>query len=182
MLSTFALLLLAASLRSTRLAYMADTETCTDCLPEASTSAAPAQPVASTSSSAVLDPATFSPPAVQQHELPRIEIEFCDRCRWLHRAVWTQTELFLTFPPTPTSGLKAITLLPRSAPETGGRFRVWLYRNRTIEEEYEQNCPDSWGEAELVWDRKVTLGPSAMMKRPNSLFDRLREAFPSSRY
>ena len=33
---------------------------------------------------------------------------------------------------------------------------MWLYRERTIEEEYAQNCPDSWGEAELVWDRKVS--------------------------
>lgn len=166
---------------------MASSEICTDCLPEQPTQQPAAAPVASTS---ILDPSTFSPPNVQQGELPRVEIEFCDRCelsharcallqlvrrskltplpregRWLHRAVWTQTELFLTFPPTSTtspegvtteSGIKAITLLPRSAPETGGRFRVWLYRSRTIEEEYEQNCPDSWGSAELVWDRKVS--------------------------
>lgn len=75
------------------------------------------------------------------------------------------TELFLTFPPLSTTspegvvtstGLKSINLLPRSAPETGGRFRVWLYRERSIEEEYEQNCPDSWGAAELIWDRKVS--------------------------
>lgn len=80
------------------------------------------------------------------------------------------TELFLTFPPLSTTspegvvtstGLKSINLLPRSAPETGGRFRVWLYRQRSIEEEYEQNCPDSWGSAELVWDRKVSGGPLA---------------------
>ena len=76
--------------------------------------------------------------------------------QWLHRATWTQTELFLTFPPnldtasnTDAPGLKAITLVPRNAPETGGRFRVWLMRPR----------PDSalrgW---ELVWDRKIEGG------------------------
>lgn len=84
--------------------------------------------------------------------------------RWLHRAVWTQTELFLTFPPTTTNdegvvtatGIKAITLVPRSAPDTAGRFRVWLYRSRTIEEEFEQTeGKEAWGSGELVWDRKV---------------------------
>lgn len=65
---------------------------------------------------------------------------------WLHRATWTATELSITFPapsaPTDPAGLTAITLMPRNAPETAGRWRVWLY------------APGS-DEAKLVYDRKV---------------------------
>lgn len=59
----------------------------------------------------------------------------------LHRASWTQTELFLTFPP-PT--IESITLIPLNSDETAGRFRVWL----------------SYGTepAQLMWDRKVEGG------------------------
>jgi predicted Rdx family selenoprotein len=52
-------------------------------------------------------------------------LAFCSvfqACR-LHRATWTQTELFLTFPP-PT--LTSISLIPQNSQETSGRFRVWL--------------------------------------------------------
>lgn len=72
--------------------------------------------------------------------LPRITIEFCDRCRWLHRASWTQTELALTFPPP---AVRAITLVPLNSPETGGRFRVWLAHA---------------GGTSLLWDRKTEGG------------------------
>jgi predicted Rdx family selenoprotein len=81
----------------------------------------------------------------------------------LHRAVWTQTELFLTFPPSvdasSSPGLKAITLVPRNAPETGGRFRVWLLRKqeeRTKSGESKQE--KSWNGWDLVWDRKIEGG------------------------
>jgi predicted Rdx family selenoprotein len=101
--------------------------------------------------------------------------------QWLHRATWTQTELFLTFPPavpptfedsastTPSNpGLKAITLLPRNSPETGGRFRVWLLRNKTDDSD-DSSAGDStseptakqnenWRGWELVWDRKIEGG------------------------
>lgn len=59
----------------------------------------------------------------------------------LHRASWTQTELFLTFPP-PT--IESITLIPLNSEETAGRFRVWLYRETEP--------------AQLMWDRKVEGG------------------------
>ncbi|KAK8869523.1 hypothetical protein IAR55_000089 [Kwoniella newhampshirensis] len=73
---------------------------------------------------------------------PSVVIEFCDRCRWAPRATWIQTELFLTFP---TPILKSITLIPLNAPETGGRFRVWL------------DLGDGRGD-QLTWDRKTEGG------------------------
>ncbi|GAA5909270.1 hypothetical protein JCM6882_003784 [Rhodosporidiobolus microsporus] len=144
---------------------------CTDCAPEPSTSSSTVtQPVAPPVQDAALDPSTFAPPVLNQREsgeeLPRVVLEFCDRCRWLHRATWTQTELFLTFPPplppaadsaAPAPGLKAITLLPRNAPETGGRFRVWLlregYEGRV--EQQRKEGKGKWAGWDLVWDRKV---------------------------
>ncbi|KAM0753394.1 hypothetical protein T439DRAFT_324034 [Meredithblackwellia eburnea MCA 4105] len=151
------------------------TQDCADCAPSTPTiepKTSQSKSGHSSTNSAPIDPNTFSPPILSQgsdgEQLPRVVIEFCDRCRWLHRATWTLTELFLTFPPTSTasesgeltsSGLKAITLLPRSAPETAGRFRVWLYRYRTIEQEFEESVgKESWDGAELVWDRKVEGG------------------------
>ncbi|KAI6152096.1 Rdx family-domain-containing protein [Pisolithus tinctorius] len=88
---------------------------------------------------ALLDPATFLPPSLLP--APTVTIEFCDRCRWLHRATWVSTELLLTFPP-PT--LKAVTVMPLSADDTAGRFRIWL------------NVED--GPPKLMWDRKVEGG------------------------
>ena len=68
-----------------------------------------------------------------------------DYASGLHRATWTQTELFLTFPRSTdpaAPGLSSITLLPRNAPETGGRWRVWLFM-------------DALSPGQLVWDRKI---------------------------
>ncbi|KAH9894291.1 Rdx family-domain-containing protein [Cubamyces lactineus] len=117
---------------------MADTVACADCKPDGSNpaeqSTLPPQPV-----TASIDPSTFVPPPPDL--APTITIEFCDRCRWLHRASWVSTELFLTFP-SPT--LKAITIVPLNAEDTAGRFRVWLSL---------ANQPPI-----LVWDRKVEGG------------------------
>ncbi|KIM91050.1 hypothetical protein PILCRDRAFT_811567 [Piloderma croceum F 1598] len=87
----------------------------------------------------IMNPETFVPPDNQP--IPRVIIEFCDRCRWLHRATWTSTELFLTFPPPK---LASVTLLPLNSDETAGRFRVWLYL--------------SADPPILLWDRKVEGG------------------------
>ncbi|KAJ7238509.1 Rdx family-domain-containing protein [Mycena haematopus] len=90
----------------------------------------------------LMDPTTFVSPSLT--ESTTVTIEFCDRCRWLHRASWVQTELLLTFPP-PIIG--CIALLPRHSEETAGRFRVWVTCNG--------------GEAAaplLAWDRKVEGG------------------------
>ena len=59
----------------------------------------------------------------------------------LHRATWTQTELFLTFPPP---AIESITLIPLISDETAGRFRVWLSHGSEP--------------AQLMWDRKVEGG------------------------
>lgn len=64
------------------------------------------------------------------------------RCFRLHRASWTSTELFLTFP---SPAIKSISLQPLNADETAGRFRVWIYLGPDL--------PPS-----LVWDRKVEGG------------------------
>ncbi|KAF9008681.1 Rdx family-domain-containing protein [Cyathus striatus] len=86
-----------------------------------------------------LDASTFIFP--DPLSVTTITIEFCDRCRWLHRATWVQTELFLTFPP-PAIG--SITLVPLNADESAGRFRVWL-------------SMDSRPPV-LIWDRKLEGG------------------------
>ncbi|KAG2013896.1 hypothetical protein CC2G_010760 [Coprinopsis cinerea AmutBmut pab1-1] len=87
-----------------------------------------------------LDPTTFRFP--EPLACPTITIEFCDRCRWLPRATWVQTELFLTFPP-PKIG--CISLLPRNTEDASGRFRVWLSKDREAE-------------PILLWDRKTEGG------------------------
>ncbi|KAK0468102.1 Rdx family-domain-containing protein [Desarmillaria tabescens] len=87
--------------------------------------------------SSLLDPSTFVFPAPST----TITIEFCDRCRWLHRATWMQTELFLTFPP-PLIG--NISLYPLNSDETAGRFRVWI----TVGNQ----------SPHLLWDRKIEGG------------------------
>ncbi|GAA5858836.1 hypothetical protein JCM8547_005007 [Rhodosporidiobolus lusitaniae] len=147
---------------------------CADCAPPHTETPAPPPPLASTASAGdpaldpALDQATFVPPSLSDGStaVPRVAIEFCNRCRWLHRASWVQTELFLTFPsdspdsPSSSSsspGLKAITLVPLSTPETGGRFRVWLFRDADGQEK-RKTQERSWNGWDLVWDRKVEEG------------------------
>ncbi|KAJ7919388.1 Rdx family-domain-containing protein [Mycena leptocephala] len=87
----------------------------------------------------LMDPTTFVCPSLTETTI--VTIEFCDRCRWLHRASWVQTELLLTFPP-PIIG--CIALLPRNSEETAGRFRVWVTKTSEV--------------PQLAWDRKVEGG------------------------
>ncbi|KAI0650043.1 Rdx family-domain-containing protein [Trametes meyenii] len=115
------------------------TDVCLDCQPDKSQDTANTLPPTATIAQNALDPNTFIPPSTSS--APSITIEFCDRCRWLHRATWVSTELFLTFP---TPAIKSITVMPLNAEDTGGRFRVWLYLD---------GQPPI-----LVWDRKVEGG------------------------
>jgi selenoprotein W-related protein len=50
---------------------------------------------------------------------PRVEIEYCPRCRWLARAAWIAQELLATF----EAELGEVTLVPSSE---AGRFQVRL--------------------------------------------------------
>lgn len=84
------------------------------------------------------DRGTSSPLTVTLH-LPR-----------LHRATWIQTELFLTFQ-SPT--LESITLTPLRAPETSGRFRVWLFWRQPLAVAEGAQLQDVIVN-ELLWDRK----------------------------
>ncbi|KDQ64783.1 hypothetical protein JAAARDRAFT_117628 [Jaapia argillacea MUCL 33604] len=139
---------------------------CADCQtnPPDSTSGLTDKPVerpADTAASIVpkphdpLDASTFVPPSPIPG--PSITIEFCDRCRWLHRATWVSTELFLTFPP-PT--IQSISLVPRNAEETAGRFRVWLF---TPQED-----------PVLMWDRKIESGFPELKVLKQRIRDRLQ--------
>ncbi|KAI0303146.1 Rdx family-domain-containing protein [Russula brevipes] len=100
---------------------MASSDSCTDCV----------------SSYDPMDPSTFVAPTPSAPH--SVIIEFCDRCRWLHRATWTSTELSVTFP---APALKSITIVPLNAEDAAGRFRIWLTVN--------EGAPPI-----LVWDRKV---------------------------
>ncbi|KAI5117500.1 hypothetical protein M0805_009669 [Coniferiporia weirii] len=116
---------------------MAD-PSCTDCTAEESVTAPNTSETQAESSPKPYNPldiSTFVPPTTLP--APSVTVEFCDRCRWLHRATWVSTELLITFP-SPT--LKGVHIVPLNAEETAGRFRVWLsMENGSV----------------LVWDRKI---------------------------
>ncbi|KIO30007.1 hypothetical protein M407DRAFT_159640 [Tulasnella calospora MUT 4182] len=140
----------------------------------------------------VMNPLTFIPPPFAG--VPSITVEFCDRCRWLHRATWVQTELFLTFPPPI---LRGITLLPLNSPETGGRFRVWLrWASPSSNSSSTQETTDAPSESamidsktgdkdsvtngdpvfanELLWDRKTEGGFPELKVLKQKIRDRLQ--------
>ncbi|KAI0080760.1 hypothetical protein K474DRAFT_1672506 [Panus rudis PR-1116 ss-1] len=146
---------------------MADPGTCVECAPADAQATEPGSPslrmrqdaelkdLESEVQEHPLDPTTFIPPAPLP--APCITIEFCDRCRWLHRASWVSTELFLTFPPP---ALKAVTLIPLNAEETAGRFRVWLYMHGQ--------------DPVLMWDRKVEGGFPELKALKQRIRDRIQ--------
>ncbi|KEI41036.1 uncharacterized protein L969DRAFT_86289 [Mixia osmundae IAM 14324] len=123
---------------------------CADCDPAAVPGAA-SSPAADTTSAPTPSSGTTTvdaqPPTFDDG--PRIVIEYCDRCKSQHRATWTQTELLSTFSSSSTTGtLAAVTIIPRSASDTAGRWRVWLYTQNGQREE----------DVKLVWDRKTEGG------------------------
>lgn len=131
---------------------------------------APAPSTAATSSSKLpIEYTNFRPP-IPEGALPSwsIVIEFCDRCRWYHRAAWTQTELFVTFgekkdeePAKQGQSVQSITLLPMTRDETAGRFRVWLYGQRGpggAASTGPQSSVTQGSRAICVYDRKVKGG------------------------
>ena len=60
----------------------------------------------------------------------KIEIEYCDRCRWLIRAAWMAQELLTTF----SDELDAVALMPG---KQGGVFEI-RYNKKTIWSRKEQ--------------------------------------------
>ena len=64
---------------------------------------------------------------------PRVEIEYCTKCKWLARAAWMAQELLGTF----DAELRGVTLLPN---EEGGVYRVRVVGG------------------DVLWDRKAEGG------------------------
>ena len=64
--------------------------------------------------------------------IPRIEIHYCTRCRWLLRASWISQELLSTF----AQQLGEVALIPSSE---AGTFQVY--------------CQDN-DQRHLIWDRR----------------------------
>ncbi|CAG7849438.1 SubName: Full=Uncharacterized protein {ECO:0000313/EMBL:CCA67238.1} [Serendipita indica DSM 11827] len=115
-------------------------ETCTDCDPRSAS-----EIKVEAKSENPLDASTFEPPLAPRY--PVVTIEYCDRCRWLHRATWIATELSVTFPPPQ---IQTISLVAAAAPLPAGRFRMWLAEA--------PNGAQSDPIMTLIWDRKVEDG------------------------
>ena len=134
----------------------------TDCVSCDSTTEAPIQPGLN-----------IEPPIAPEHAIampkPCLVIEYCDRCRWMHRAIWLQTELLITFSEkgaldndaSKASGggyLASSMLVPQAKPETAGRFRVWLVLTNAVE---------------LIWDRKTHGGFPELRVLKNRVRDKV---------
>lgn len=79
-------------------------------------------------------------------ERPRVEIEYCRRCRWLLRAAWLAQELLSTF----EAELGGVTLVPN---DEGGVFRVRLGSEELFSRASAGRFPESAELKRLVRDR-----------------------------
>ena len=106
---------------------------------------------------------------------PCLIIEYCDRCRWLHRATWLQTELLLTFSEkaflddscSQASGggfIASTLLIPHATTDTAGQFRVWIVKSEGTRESTE---------VILIWDRKTRRGFPELRELKNLIRDRV---------
>jgi selenoprotein W-related protein len=77
---------------------------------------------------------------------PRVEIEYCRRCRWLLRAAWLAQELLSTF----ESELGGVTLVPN---DEGGVFRVRLGDEELFSRAAAGRFPESAELKRLLRDR-----------------------------
>jgi selenoprotein W-related protein len=75
---------------------------------------------------------------------PRVEIEYCTRCRWLLRAAWTAQELLTTF----AKELGEVALVPG----VGGVFEIRL-GDETLWSRSESGFPELAELKRLVRDR-----------------------------
>ena len=114
-------------------------------------------------------PPPIAPEQTDAVPKPCLVIEYCDRCRWMHRAIWLQTELLITFSekgaldndaPKASGGgyLASSMLVPQAKPETAGRFRVWLVLANAVE---------------LIWDRKTQGGFPELRELKNRVRDKV---------
>jgi selenoprotein W-related protein len=76
---------------------------------------------------------------------PRVEIEYCTRCRWLLRAAWTAQELLTTF----EAELGEVALRPG----TGGVFEIRVDGETLWSRQAEGGFPDLPELKRLVRDR-----------------------------
>jgi selenoprotein W-related protein len=76
---------------------------------------------------------------------PRLEIEYCNQCRWLLRAAWIAQELLTTF----ENGIGEAALIPG----TGGIFEVRLDGETIFSRKQEGRFPESKELKQLVRDR-----------------------------
>jgi selenoprotein W-related protein len=77
---------------------------------------------------------------------PRLEIEYCRRCRWLLRAAWTAQELLSTF----ETELGEVALIPNG---DGGVFEVRLDGEAIFSRAAEGRFPESAELKRRVRDR-----------------------------
>lgn len=66
---------------------------------------------------------------------PKIEIEYCSRCRWLMRAAWMAQELLATF----EQDVGAVTLKPNAE---GGVFEVRVGAKKVWSRKKESRFPE----------------------------------------
>ena len=66
---------------------------------------------------------------------PKIEIEYCTRCRWLMRAGWMAQELLATF----EQDVGAVTLVPNAE---GGVFEVRVGAKKVWSRKQESRFPE----------------------------------------
>ncbi len=76
---------------------------------------------------------------------PRIEILFCNQCRWMLRAAWMAQELLTTFP----AEIGEIALLPG----TGGVFEIRVNDELVWSRKEQGRFPDIKELKQLVRDR-----------------------------
>jgi selenoprotein W-related protein len=77
---------------------------------------------------------------------PRVEIEYCRRCRWLLRAAWAAQELLQTF----EADLGEVALVPNDA---GGVFEVRLDGDTLFSRAAAGRFPEAAELKRLVRDR-----------------------------
>ncbi len=77
---------------------------------------------------------------------PRVEIEYCRRCRWLLRAAWMAQELLATF----EEELGGVALVPN---DEGGVFEVRIEGEAVFSRKQQERFPEIKELKRIVRDR-----------------------------